>query len=66
MNEVDEAKTMIIWETADFLQICRNTLMKLVHDGTLPAQKVEGKWQFIKRPILARLESNNVKKEDKI
>ena len=38
-------------QTAASLQITKATLYKLVKDGQLPAEKVNGKWRFARADI---------------
>ena len=38
-------------QTAASLQITKATLYKLVKDGQLPAEKVNGKWRFSREDI---------------
>ena len=42
---------MTIDALAEYLQISRSTLYKLVQDGKLPGQKVGKRWRFHKEAI---------------
>lgn len=57
-NEVMDTK-----EAAKFLKVSRTTLMKLVKEGVVPAQKMGGQWRFSRRALLSWLESGQAKEE---
>ena len=42
---------MTAGEAAASLHITRATLYKLVHEGRVPAQRLQGRWQFRPRDI---------------
>ena len=49
------SEIMTIEALAEYLQISRSTLYKLVQDGKLPGQKVGKRWRFHKQAIDAWL-----------
>jgi len=51
-------------EAADFLRISRNTLMKNVREGMIPAQKIGVQWRFSKEALLEWLKSGQAQKKD--
>ena len=57
-NDVMDTK-----ETAEFLKISRNTLMKFVKEGSIPAKKLGGQWRFSRQALLKWLESGQTKEE---
>ena len=51
-------------EAAEFLKVSRNTLMKFVQDGVIPAQKLGRQWRFSKESLLEWLKKGQVPKKE--
>ena len=49
-EQVDEILTPD--EVADILKVSKKTVLRLVHDGTLPAAKVGRAWRFRRQDVL--------------
>lgn len=58
-----EDEVMSTNEAAEFLKINRNTLMKYVHEGVIPAQKLGRQWRFSKQALLKWLENGQKPQE---
>jgi len=39
-------------EVADLLKVSKKTVLRLVHDGTIPATKVGRAWRFRRQDVL--------------
>jgi len=57
-----EDEVMNSKEAAEFLKITRNTLMKYVKEGVIPAQKLGWQWRFSKAALLKWLERGQQEK----
>lgn len=55
MNSNSPKPTMTVDEVADFLQISRSTVYKLVRAAELPGRKVGSKWRFSREVVEAWL-----------
>jgi len=59
-----DEEVMNLVEAARFLKVNRNTLLKYVQEGSIPAQKIGRQWRFSRRALLKWLESGSVKREE--
>lgn len=59
-----EDEVMESMEAAKFLKVSRQTLMKYVQEGKIPAQKLGRQWRFSKEALIEWLKSGQAPKKE--
>lgn len=45
-------EVLTLAEAAEYLRVPEDAVLKLVKEGTLPAQRIGGEWRFLKRAVV--------------
>ncbi|MHB1042375.1 MAG: helix-turn-helix domain-containing protein [Eubacteriales bacterium] len=61
---MEETEVLNFKEAAEFLRIGRNTLLKMVHEGKIPAQRAGRQWRFSKEALIEWLKSGQAQKPE--